>query len=376
MPRGLRERFDDEKRSSGPGATGHRHRMHNDSPLRPRRETSPRNPGVWRSSAGSLARGAIAALLLASPAAAQSQSAPGDDFLGLSAIPVLQVAIPAEAWWTGPVSASSAETLPRGRFLLEPYLFDVRKADADHLGSLTYLLYGLTDRTTVGAIPTFGSTGIRGSGRKRRFAANDLTLTLQHRLNRAREGALVPTVSLVVQQSLAIGRFDRLDGDVGRGIGIGTPTTLVGLYAQRVDRMAGGRPLRTRLNLTHSLPWPTTVRDDSVYGTPAGYRGTVRPGRTTLLDLSVEYSLSRSWVLAADLVLRRTAAGRLDGTTGIMGGDRLRSRLPAAEGVSVAPAVEYSWSSTRGVLLGVRLSPRSGASTAAVTPVMAFNAIF
>jgi hypothetical protein len=137
--------------------------------------------------------------------------------------------------------------------------------------------------------------------------------------------------------------------------------------------MPDGRPLRTRINLTHAIPWATRVRGESVYGTAAGYRGTVRPGGTTVLDLSIEYSVSRSWVLATDLVLRRTAAGRLDGS---IGDAHLRSRLPAATGVSIAPAVEYSWSSARGVLLGVRLSPRSGTSASTVTPVMAFNAVF
>jgi hypothetical protein len=315
-------------------------------------------------------------MLIGSPANAQSQPAVEDDFLGISAIPAPRYTLPSEAWWTGPVSASSADTLQQGGVLLEPYLFDVRQAGADHLGSLTYVLYGLTDHTTVGVIPTFGSTRIRGSDRKRRIAANDLTFTVQHRLNRAQEGALVPTVSLVLQQSVAIGRFDRLDGDVERGIGAGTPTTLVGIYAQRVDRMPSGRPLRTRINLTHAIPWATRVRGESVYGTEAGYRGTVRPGGTTVLDISIEYSLSRSWVLATDLVLRRTAAGRLDGVTDGLGDARLRSRLPAATGVSIAPAVEYSWSSTRGVLLGVRLSPRSGAASSTLTPVMAFNAVF
>ena len=30
-----------------------------------------------------------------------------------------------DAWWTGPMLAPSAATLPRGHFLIEPYLFDV-----------------------------------------------------------------------------------------------------------------------------------------------------------------------------------------------------------------------------------------------------------
>jgi hypothetical protein len=74
-----------------------------------------------------------------------------------------------DAWWTGPLLAPSASTLPRGHFLIEPYVFDsvvYAREDADGgktrvpheyvSGSLTYVLYGLTDRLTVGAIPRFG----------------------------------------------------------------------------------------------------------------------------------------------------------------------------------------------------------------------------
>ena len=74
-----------------------------------------------------------------------------------------------DAWWTGPILASGAGTLPHGHALVEPYLFDVvrtghydsdghrRSADRDQFfGSLTYVLYGVTDRFTAGLIPTFG----------------------------------------------------------------------------------------------------------------------------------------------------------------------------------------------------------------------------
>src|SRR5512143_3798240 len=63
-----------------------------------------------------------------------------------------------DAWWTGPLLAPNATTLPRGHFLIEPYLFDViRYGRYDHdgnrqsaprtngFGSLTYVLYGLVD---------------------------------------------------------------------------------------------------------------------------------------------------------------------------------------------------------------------------------------
>src|SRR5262245_41989289 len=67
-----------------------------------------------------------------------------------------------DAWWTGPLLAASASTLPQGHVLIEPYLFDItargrfdaqgdRHAISDEhtVGSLTYMLYGVTDRITA-----------------------------------------------------------------------------------------------------------------------------------------------------------------------------------------------------------------------------------
>ena len=61
-----------------------------------------------------------------------------------------------DAWWTGPMLANSAATLPRGHFLIEPYLYDATSSHADGWGSLTYMLYGLTDRLTIGLVPVLG----------------------------------------------------------------------------------------------------------------------------------------------------------------------------------------------------------------------------
>jgi hypothetical protein len=74
-----------------------------------------------------------------------------------------------DAWWTGPMLAPSAATLPQGHFLIEPYLYDViqqgqydrngmkrRAPKSSGFGSLTYINYGLVDKLTIGLIPTFG----------------------------------------------------------------------------------------------------------------------------------------------------------------------------------------------------------------------------
>ncbi len=80
-----------------------------------------------------------------------------------------------DAWWTGPMLAPSAATLPHGHILIEPYLFDVTtrgqyasngsRHSAPHsngFGSLTYMLDGLTDKLTLGMIPTAGYNQVSG----------------------------------------------------------------------------------------------------------------------------------------------------------------------------------------------------------------------
>src|SRR5204862_7833870 len=62
-----------------------------------------------------------------------------------------------DAWWTGPMLAPSAATLPQGHGLVETYLFDgmtdgrfdmhgTRRATAHRhgIGSLSYIMHGLT----------------------------------------------------------------------------------------------------------------------------------------------------------------------------------------------------------------------------------------
>ena len=283
---------------------------------------------------------------------------------------------PDEAWWTGPIAASSADTLPRGHVLIEPYLYDVRLPGGDYLGSLTFILYGLTDRLTVGAIPTFGSARSRGSASRRRVAVNDLTLQAQFRLHRATVGELVPTLAVLLQRGVAIGRYDRLGADPDIGIGSGIAPTTLGINAQRIDRLPSGRALRTRVNLARSLPSNGQVRDASIFGTPTGFVGSARVGPITTADLSVEYSVTRRFALAADVIARWTGPVATTGRVAAAGSQSgFASVIPAGQSFSVAPAVEYSWTGSRGVLLGVRWTAAGRGHAASVTPVIAFNMV-
>lgn len=277
-----------------------------------------------------------------------------------------------EAWWTGPIIAASANTLPKGHLLIEPYLFDARTSNADYLGSLTYILYGVTDRLTVGAYPTFGSYRSRGSSRTRRLGVNDLTLNVEYNLRRSRPGSLAPAVAVAIQQIIPTGRYDRLGRDLDRGIGGGSWGTNLCVYTQTSIVLPNGRPLRFRLDATETVSMPTRVRGRSIYGTPEGFRGTANAGDGTFVDFSTEYSVSRRLVIALEVFSRWTRAGLVKGT---VDGDGVRDPISAARSYGLAPAVEYSWNSSWGILLGVRRIHGVKSTSSSTTPVLALNVV-
>lgn len=288
-----------------------------------------------------------------------------------------------EAWWTGPLLASGASTLPKGHILVEPYLYNAKPygriddkgrrhstPDEDNWGSQSYLLYGLTDTFTAGLIPRFGYR--RAGGRSSSgVQLGDLTVQGQYRLTQYKEGGRTPTLSLMLQETLPTGRHDRLDGRPNDGFGSGAYATTVGLNSQTYFWTPNGRILRTRLNFAYTRSNDAKVRDTSVYGTPSGFSGRARPGDSFNVDLAFEYSITRQWVAAIDLAYQRDASTRVSGVDGA--GVAFERRSPVSQALILAPAIEYNISPALGVIAGARIIPAGRNTTASVTPVIAVN---
>jgi hypothetical protein len=298
-----------------------------------------------------------------------------------------------DAWWTGPLLAASASTLPHGHFLVEPYLFDSvvhqefdsqgtrRAAPHDEsLGSLTYVLYGVTDKISAGLIPRFGYTLSSDSGSGTGVELGDLQLQAQYRLTKFEPGSWVPTTSVVVAETLPTGRYDRLGDHPADAFGAGVYTTTVSLYSQDYFWMPNGRILRSRLDLSYAFSGSAGVQDVSVYGTSAGFRGRVNPGDSVNADLSFEYSATRNWVLALDAVYEhsdttRVAGAQLPAQTGSVASS-IFLNSGSSDSLGFAPAVEYNWSATVGFIMGVKLSATGRNTSAPVIPVMAVNLVY
>lgn len=287
-----------------------------------------------------------------------------------------------DAWWTGPLLANSAGTLPQGHFLVEPYLYDISSAHSHSYGSRTYLLYGLANRFTIGVIPVFGYNTVSGGPNSSHVGLGDFTLLAQYQLTQFHEGSWVPTVSFEVQETFPTGKYDRLGGRPADGLGSGAHVTTLQLNTQTYFWLANGRILRMRFDVSQAFSSHVHVADVSVYGTGPGFRGMARPGSSFFADLAWEYSLSRSWVLALDLTYSHS---RTTSVTGYVAGPD-SSRLPVPPRIHLdpgpstafgfAPAVEYSWNASVGAIFGVRLITGGQNTMTTVTPVVALNVVY
>jgi hypothetical protein len=76
--------------------------------------------------------------------------------------------------------------------------------------------------------------------------------------------------------------------------------------------------------------------------------------------------MTRSWVLATDLVYAYNANTRLTGTNVV-------TNLGSSASYAVAPGVEYNWTPNIRVLLATRFFPAGHNTSASVTPAIAVN---
>jgi hypothetical protein len=278
-----------------------------------------------------------------------------------------------EAWWTGPMLANNASTLPRGHFLVEPYLYDEISPHTNGLGSLTYIEYGLANKLTVGLIPTFGYNKSSDGPSSSTVGVGDVTVLAQYRLTQFHEHHKLPTISLMLQETFPSGKYDQLGQRPSNGLGAGAYTTTLALNSQTYFWLPTRRILRMRLNATQSLSTYAKVEGVSVYGTQSGFQGHAKPGPSTYVDAAWEYSLTRNWVVALDATYRHTANTRITGYDASQSPPNIQQNTGASDAIGFAPALEYNWKPTIGVLVGTRIITLGHNTPTTITPAVAIN---
>lgn len=283
-------------------------------------------------------------------------------------------------WWTGSLVAPSPAVFAQGVLGVEPYFLDRRGAGAfdnngtlhstpaggDQMRSFTSIQYGITGDFSVQLVPSFvhGMSGSAATG------LADLPVRVKYRWFKGGTEIWLPSLTTTVGVTVPVGKYDNLR-QAPDGFGGGGTTAMEQALLQSVF-VTGGHPNRLRLWGTASEALDSVALSGiSSYGTPAGYVGTAVPGNSAEIGIGDEFAIDQGWVLALDVVQDFGKGTHLHAMGAI-------GAMPdvATAGFSLAPAVEFNFTKSLGIIAGAQFTMAGRNSSSTMIPQIAVNMFF
>ncbi len=273
-------------------------------------------------------------------------------------------------WYTGPLITPSATMVPPGHAMWQPYIYftdnysTFNKERKSVNTPNTFFIKAQPVILQIGATPSVDLGVVMSTvaqWKQGRFSGGFQDMTVQIGFLISQQTPYAPQIKFTLGEVFPTGNYQNLDGNnLGLdGTGGGSWTTAFNLTLAKLFFWNTLHPLNTRISFGYTVPTPTTVHGFNSYGGGYGTKGTVAPGNNFNVDLGMELSINQPWVVALDVAYTCSGKTRFSGISGTTtpGGD-----VPASVGggysdqLSFAPAVEYNFSSTMGLLGGVWFS--------------------
>ena len=276
-------------------------------------------------------------------------------------------------WYAGPLLTPGPHNLPPGLFNIQPYLFftwNYAKFKDNRSSESIPTLFSIkpTFSFQAGLLSWLDATiGISAVYNKQSnqsaFEFGDTSLSLGFQL--LGETPYIPALRFSISESFPTGRYRRLDPSKA-GIdssGTGAFVTSFNLIAGKVVWWVSTHPMAFRAAFNYSIPTNAQVNGFHAYGGGFDTKGTVNIGNSISANASMEYSFTKYWVLALDVVYNYQSQSTFSGNQGLnLDGSIAANGAPSNDLFSLAPALEYNPSSHMGFLAGVWV-PITGRNT-------------
>ena len=180
-------------------------------------------------------------------------------------------------------------------------------------------------------------------------------------------------------QRFSTGSHDRITGNPLDAQGDGAQRTTAALGVQQVVWLGNDRPVRWRAQLSAGpAPSRTAISGTSVYGTDDSFQGHISRGSVLGLSVGAEYSFNSRWVGVMEMAASRETGQRLSGFARNGSGaiERIEEHRPASRNVSLAPAVEYHFSPSLGLIAGVEFTVAGRNTGRIISPQVALGMFF
>lgn len=276
-------------------------------------------------------------------------------------------------WYAGPLLTPGPHNLDPGLFNIQPYLFftwnhgrftDNRKSESIP----TIFSMKQTFSFQVGLLSWLDtSVGIQGiynhQSNKSAYHFGDTSLSLGFQL--LHETPYRPALRFTVSESFPTGKYQRLNSTKNGidAVGSGAYVTTLTLITGKVVWWISDHPMAFRAAINYSIPSHASVNDFNAYGGGFETKGTVNIGNTIAADVSIEYSFTKNWAFALDVVYTNQGQSTFSGNPGLnLNGTPATVGSPSNDLFSLAPALEYNPFAHLGFLAGVWV-PVTGRNT-------------
>lgn len=291
-------------------------------------------------------------------------------------------------WFTGPILTPSGHVVPAGYVNFEPYTF-VTIIDAEYdnhwhavkiptfynVNFQAPLYIGLTDWMDMQIIP---AASWNETEHVTSLEFNDFTLAFDFRIMEDTATNNIPGIKVYVQETFPTGHyqrrsFEKKGTDIG---GAGAFVTTLGFVITRTFHIYGLHFLAVRFNGFYDIPIPSRVHVHGIntYGGARNTNAKVKVGQSWGLLYGMEYSLTQNWALAIDLSATGDFRTTFSGNPGTNpDGTRASLGNPPAFQFSLAPAIEYNFNESVGIIAGAWFTVAGRNNTKFISAVIAIN---
>lgn len=181
-----------------------------------------------------------------------------------------------------------------------------------------------------------------------------------------------PSLKLILHASIPSGKYQELNPSLeatdGRGTGCWYPE--IAFVSSKFWHFSKVHFLEARFYSGYRIGTPTSVKGLSVYGGDVHTRGIAYPGNVFFADAAFQYNLTKNWAFACDFYYQHLNRSRFSGRTIAAVG------FPSAEQFSLAPAIEYNWSQSIGMIGGIWFSAAGRNTPQFINGILSLNAYF
>ena len=272
-------------------------------------------------------------------------------------------------WFTGSLLAPVGEVIPKGYFVIQPYVYGGAitgfyhshwnaKSTPNFYNETIQLetIVGLTDFMDILLIPEVVHNHTEGHSSTH---FGDFPIELDFQLLKEDEFQYVPGIKLGIIETFPTGKYQKLNPRKQRAdiSGQGSFATTAQIVFYKICHLVRHHYLSITASYGYTYSAPVHVKGLNFFGGASGTRGKVYPGNLSETILSFEYSLSQNWVLALDNIYLHIDKDRFRARPGR---EKHHTRAtvgrPSSEQISFAPAIEYNFSENLGLIGGVWFS--------------------